>query len=290
MSEEIKEKTSKSSILVRVFIVLFVAIMIAAVLTPKETTQSIKYGVKVVSEIPLENLQRVNMLTINNDSRTNAELTCKFELSAISTPGPSGYQVEVAEGDFGIYIGEKKAVIKGETQNQILTACHAFACLLDGIECPNDFLDIEDFISDKKAVSVILDENVGGAGGRGYAEIIGALSFYQSKNADKDGNGLLTQDEIDKNDFEVYPFLKSGENCLPQPYNNLLQNWNGSDESINCDEIGAQILIQKSDRGVLSASEQRITLEGSNDQIHTMSILLRDIISPEMVRRIYGFK
>ncbi len=289
-NEETKGDDSEGTALIAIkaIAIIFIAIMVLAYVTPKPTNQNIMFGVKVVSEIPLEKLTQYKAIALFNESRTGEEITCKFELSAISTPSPNGYRVQIQEGDFGIYIGEKEAQIKGSNPSEILNACHAFACLRDGIDCPDDFLDVDDMIGEAKSISIILDENVRRAGGRGYVEIMGALSFYQNSRADKNKDGKVGQIEVNANEFFIYPFLMTDEGCIAQPLHNVLQNWSGSEDPIDCANIGPVIILEKADKASMKLEGNRLTLRGDDDLLHTQAIIVRDIISPRWIRRMYG--
>ncbi len=290
MDEEKDGSGEKAATVVKVLGAILVLLFALAYFIPKPSTQQVMYGVKIVSEIPLERLALMEYLAMDNDTKTPAELTCKFELSAVSKPDPSGYRVRISEGDYGIYLRQKDADIKGRSQQEILTACHVFACLRDGIECPN-FMLLKSLIDGSDSMSVILDEGVGAAGGRGYAEIIGTLSYIQSSKVDTNGNEILEQDEVDANEFFIYPFVRTSEGCLTQPFNNLVQNWSVKKETVNCDRISPAIVIEVSNKSAITVDEGgRIVLSGSDDQIHTAAIILRDVLAPEWIRRIYGYR
>ncbi|MBD3387616.1 MAG: hypothetical protein GF416_01080 [Candidatus Altiarchaeales archaeon] len=280
----------KAVTLVKIIAGLLVILFALAYFTPKPTDESVEYGVKVVSEIPLDKLRSMTHIALYNKSVTPAELTCKFELSAISNPDIRGYRIKIEQGSTGLYIGGKSAVIRGKTEEELLEACHVFACLRDGIECPN-FMLLDSFFREPGSMSVILDENVGAAGGRGYAEIMGALSFVQSRKADLDGDGLVNQSDVDANDFFIYPFIKSGGECRTQPLHNLVQNWTGTNETYDCMGIGPAIVLTESNSsGIYVADNNQVVISGSDDDIHTGSIIIRDVIAPEWIRRLYGFK
>jgi hypothetical protein len=270
-------------------IILMFSLFILAYVMPKSTTESEMFGVRVVSEIPLERLQRMEYIALYNTTSTPAELTCKFELSAISKPDPRGYRIRIEEGETGITLREKDAVISGRTQGELLNACHAFACMRDGVECPN-FMELDSFIRQAKSMSLIIDSKVDSVGGRGYAEIMYGLSYMQSRKADANGDGVINQSEIDANEFFIYPFLKEGDVCNPQPLNNLIQNWSRTNRTSDCSEISPAIMLVPSNRSAITVSGGQVVVSGDGDGIHTSSIILRDFISPELIRRMYGFK
>jgi len=290
VEEEADKKENNAVLAIKIIAIVIMTIFALAYFTPKPTEQHSRFGVKVVSEIPLERLEAMTLITMSNKSSTPEELTCKFELSAISKPSPKGYNVLISEGDYGIYVTEKKAEIKGSNPAQILTACHAFACLRDGIECPQDLMAIDDFLLDATSMSVILDEDVRSAGGRGYVEIMGALSYHQNGVADTNNDGKVEQAEVDANEFFIYPFLMSDGMCTAQPMHTVLQNWSGEDEPIDCAKIGPAIFIKKDREAYMRFEGSHLVLAGPDDKLHTEAIILRDIISPRWIRRMYGLE
>jgi hypothetical protein len=268
---------------------LLFLVFVLAKITPKDTTTEFRYGVKIVSEIPLDEIRGLHYLAIYDDTVTAAELTCKFGLSAISKPNPNGYRVRIQEGDFGLYLSAQEATIKGTTESEILHSCYAFACLKDGIDC-DEFHRIESFIKNAKSMSVILDDSVEGAGLRGYAEIIGALSYLQTKKTDINRDGVIEQWEVDANEFFIYPFTMEEGLCTAQPFNTAIQNWSSQNETIDCSRISPAIIMKKSDEPQYRVYGNLLVLEGNNDQLHTASIITRDLMAPDWIRRLYGLR
>jgi len=268
--------------------VVFIVFILAYVV-PKSTTESVHSGVKVVSEIPLEKLRTMQYIALYNTSTSPGELTCKFELSAISQGDINGYRIRIMQGDQGVYIKEREAQIKGANDDEILEACHEFACLRDGIDCP-DFKELGAFFAQPPSMSVILDTSAGRATGRGYAELMGALSYLQIKMADTNHDEYINQSEIDGNEFFIYPFLKEGDMCRAQPFNTLMQNWTGRNETVNCSLIGPAIVLAYSNESSIRVDGNQVMLEGSDDAAHTESIIIRDIIAPDWIRRLYNMR
>ena len=283
------KKDSKLANIIMILIFAFISLTALSIILPKPTTQSIEYGVKVVSEYPIEELRDKQYLAVSNDTMTPAELTCAFELSAISKPDPKGYAIHIQEGDPGIYLGQKQAYVKGRSQDEILTACHVFACLLNDIECPS-FLEVGSFIENTDSMSIILDAEAGSAAGRGYAEITGVMSYLQSSRVDLNNDGFMDQSEIDQNDFFIYPFLKEADMCTTQPFNNLVQNWTKNNETLPCENIGPAIILTQADTARIFIENNQLFITGDSDQIRIGSIIIRDAISPGWIRRLYGFK
>jgi hypothetical protein len=262
-------------------------LFVVAAVMPRPTTQNYVSGVKFVSEFPLDELSDMKSIALYNTTATPAELTCKLELSAISQPDRMGYRIQIGSGDTGVYLKLKSADIKGRSEEDILRACHAFACVRDGVNC-TDFGEVEDYINNANYMSVILDGGVDQAMGRGYAEVMGALSYNQIKRADINGDGLQ-QGEIDTNNFFIYPFLRNGSVCMPQPMSNLVQNWSRTNETVDCANIRPAIIMTSSNESSIRLVDGRIVVSGSGDSAHTASIILRDIISPEWVRAFHGY-
>ncbi|MFH0863426.1 MAG: hypothetical protein V1875_10435 [Candidatus Altiarchaeota archaeon] len=263
-------------------------IFILAAVVPKSSEQSYVYGVKIVSEIPTDQLKYMTSIALYNTTATPAELTCKLELSAISMPERTGYRIRIEEGDTGIYLKAKEATIRGRTPEDMLRACHVFACVRDGVNC-SQIVDVEGYLADAPVMSVILDKGIDQATGRGYAEIIGALSYYQIQKADANGDGQIDQAEVDANEYFIYPFVKDGDVCTPQPLSNMVQNWTRQNESAACGNISPAIMFLDANETSIRIDGGKIVLAGSGDPAHTASIVLRDVISPEWVRAFHGY-
>ncbi len=268
---------------------VIIVVFALAYLWPKPTTEYERYGVRVVSEMPLERLQAMHYIALYNTTVSASELTCKFELSAISEPSLQGYRIRIDEGDQGLYLGEKEARIRGGSDEEILESCHVFACLREGIECM-DFGELEDYFRGADGMSVILDEDAGVKAGRGYAEIMGALSFMQTKRADLNRNEAVEQWEVDENDFFIYPFLMSNGTCRTQPFSTVLQNWSGTNQTYDCSNIGPAVVLRPSNTSSIRLSGGQVVLTGDDDRLHSASVILRDVIAPEWIRRLYGYR
>lgn len=242
-------------------------------------------GVRINSEIPPEGVQGLKTIALLNSS-DNAAITCNFELSAISNPDRRGYIVKIENGKKEVYITQKMAYIRGETDDEILDACHAFVCLRDGIKCPGNFRDIRDTISNSDRINVIFDSRLTGKGVRAYAEILGALGYLQAVLADSDKDGVIEQTEI-KNKMWIYPYLREGDNCTLQPFRSIIEILNATNETRDCN-IEPGIYIQLSDNNEIEVDDGRIILSGDEEHIYTGAIILRDIISPQWIRVMYG--
>jgi hypothetical protein len=283
-----EEEKDNIGVILKIVGILVVVLFLLARFMPKSTSESVEYGIKVVSEIPFERLQSMKYIALYNTTNSAAELTCKFELSAISEPALNGYRIKIEDGETGIYLRERDATISGRNSREILIACHVFACLREGLECPN-FMLVDNFFRKSESMSVILDEDVGAAGGRGYAEVVGALSFLQSRRSDTDEDGLVEQEEVDANNFFIYPFIKRGDLCYSQSFNNLIQNWSATNETHDCANIAPAIMLKISDEPGIFVKNSQVIITGDDDQIRAGAIIIRDVLAPEWVRRLYGY-
>jgi len=273
-----------------IIILVSAAILVGAYILNRPSVQTYSVsGVKVTSEIPLSELQKRTYISLYNTTKSKAELTCKFELSAISTGDPRGYRIRIEQGDAGIYLGKKEAVIRGSTEQEILNTCHVFACMRDNITCPGNFLEMKMMVEKADSVAVVLDANAGAEGGKGYAEIIGALSYIQASIVDKNRDGIMNQAEIDNNTFFIYPFLKENGSCTQQPLHNLVENLSKSNLSRDCNMEDA-IYLLNSPENRMRLEGARIILSGDSDGLHTESIILRDVLAPGWIRRLYGLE
>lgn len=281
---------SKAAFIIKVFGALLIIIMVLAYVTPPQTQEYNIHGIRVISEIPLEDLKSHRSLTMSKDSASPEEVTCKFGLSAISTPSPGGYRIHIEEGEKGIYLGREEARIKGSNEKEVLSACHAFACIWGEMDCPDDFLIVHEMFEKAGSVSVIIGDDVGPAAGRGYVEVIGALSYLQTIRADINRDGRIEQIEADLNEFFIYPFLMTDAGCLGQPLHNVLQNWSGTDEAVDCEKIAPAIVIRGGDDDSMRLDGSRLILSGKDQSLHAMAIISRDIICPKWIRRMHGLE
>ncbi|MFC2162806.1 hypothetical protein ACFLRF_03920 [Candidatus Altiarchaeota archaeon] len=270
-----------------------IVILLVAVYFMSKPVTDVEYhsGIKFVTEMPIEKLrqERYDYIALYNTTATKAELTCKFGLSAISTPDLRGYKVSVEEGDTGVYLGLQEASIKGATQTDILDACHAFMCVREDIDCVS-FDSLRWFIRNSDSMSVILDPESGLGGGRAYSELIGALSFIQSKRIDKNLDGQLSQDEIDANEYFIYPFVIENGSCVPQPFHNLVENWSVDNETYDCGNISPAITVKLADVNSITLADGKLSISGDDEALHAGGIIVRDTISPDWIRRVYGFE
>ncbi|MFH1403103.1 MAG: hypothetical protein ABIH11_02410 [Candidatus Altiarchaeota archaeon] len=272
-------------------VLLLVLMALFYFMSRPETTTSYVSGVRIVSEIPMKDFQtpRYEYIALYNTTNSDMELTCKFGLSAISQPSIKGYKINIESGETGVYLGSREAWIRGASQQDLLDSCHAFICAREGIDCP-EFSSLRWFIRDAGSMSVILDSKGEMNAGRGYAEIVGVLSFMQSKRVDVNGDGIMNQSEIDANEFFIYPFLMENGTCSPQPFHTLVENWTGGNESYDCAGIAPSIVLEVSDEDSISVEDGRIILRGDDRALHAEAIILRDNLAPEWIRRLYGFK
>lgn len=271
------------------------AIIIFAILTSwerggGETERYTVSGVPIESEMPLDQLERLKQIALYNTTTRFSEYTCKFGLSAISQPSRQGYLIKFDEGPMGVKIGRSEAVISGSTGNDLLKACHAFACLREGIDCPQDMNSLRWVVENAQSMSVIIDEEAGARAGRGFAEIEGVLSFIQSKKLDEDEDGVFTQQEVDANEYFIYPFIMENNTCRMQGFNNLVQTLDPSNRTFDCDSITPAIVLEHSGEKSISREGDRIILRGDDEALHSAAIILRDVISPEWIRHVYNLR
>ncbi len=274
-----------------VYAVIIIAIILVAGYLYTGTGDRYAYrtvisGVKINSEIPLEDVQNLKTIALLNSSN-NAAITCNFELSAISNSDRNGYLVKIENGKNAVYINPKITYIRGETDDEILNACHAFACLRDGIRCPDNFADIRDIMLNSDQMNLILDSNVTGKGIRAYTEISGALGYLQAIIIDKNKNGAIEPDEIDKNNILICPYLREGDICTLQPCRSIVKILNSTNETRDC-SIEPGIYIQISDNNEIRIDGKKIILLGDEEHIHTEAIIVRDVLSPKWIRVMYG--
>ncbi|HHQ45391.1 MAG TPA: hypothetical protein ENN13_04560 [Candidatus Altiarchaeales archaeon] len=253
--------------------------------------EAVVAGVKVSSEIPLEELKEKHYIALYNTTKIREELTCKFELSALAESHINGYLVKFEAGPQQVYLKKNEALISAGNGAELLASCHAFSCMLSGINCPDDFNKLKWIIDASPDVALILEEQAGASAGRGFAELEGVLSYIQASKVDVNNDGILSQSEVDANTFFIYPYIKSGEDglCRLQSFHNVVQSTDSSNKSIDCSIIEPAIILEVADYNSISSDGLKIIIRGDGKGLYAGSIIVRDVIAPEWVRRIYGF-
>ena len=276
-------------ILVAAAILLTIVCLACLQSEPEDYTyvQSIA-GVTVYSQIPLEDLAFKQSIALYNASG-RIETTCNFEISALSENNPNGYKVSVEDGGFGVYIDRNQAKIMGETDSQTLHACNVFNCLREEITCPGNMWDIREIILDEREINIAIDTKVAGEGAQGYGEILGAIGYLQSKYASTDfnGDGKLDGDELNRSIIKIFPYLKEGDNCTIQPMMTSLQVLNASNKTVPCSSLSPAIILENSDINQITLIGKTLTVTGDDAHINSASVIVRDLLSPEFIRRLY---
>lgn len=243
-------------------------------------------NVPIYSKIPIENLHNWQKTTVfKTDNR--AGITCNFEISAISTPSVDGNKIEIKKGKKGIYIRERSAIISGNNDNDILSACHVFSCLLANISCQENFLEIKNLIPYEDKMNIVLEEKLSQNGVRAYSEILAAYGFIQAEIVDIDRDRKFSEYEKAINKVFIYPYIKNGDNCTRQKFKNLIQETEGN-ITLLCDEIYSGIFIQHSNETKIEIKENKIYILGNDNKLQKAAIIVRDIIAPDWIRTLYG--
>ncbi|MBN2014993.1 MAG: hypothetical protein JW778_07420 [Candidatus Altiarchaeota archaeon] len=285
-----EKKTSKAVISVIFLLVAMAAVSIYSTMQPVgyKYTSTVA-GVSVHSQIPLEELQyRENVALYNNSDP--AAVTCNFELSAISIQDRLGYKILIEQGEQGIYIQTDKAYIRGMNYEETLQTCNIFSCLREGIECPSNLWSIRDSILKEKKINIAIDNELRGSAVQGYGDIMGALGYIQAENQmeDIDGNGRIENWELEESLIKIFPYIMEGDECKLQPITTGLQKLNATNETYNCRTLSPAIILQKADENKIDVNGDRMTIMGDDEHVGSAAIIVRDVISPELIRSLYG--
>jgi hypothetical protein len=212
-------------------------------------------------------------------------------LSAINPAIEYGiYSVNVEYGPMGIEIDERKATVRGETTPDLAESCTAFACLLSGIECPNNLLYARGITGTADAFRIVLDDGASTASVGAYTEMVGALSYLQAKRADVDKNGMVDEIETAANRFYIMPYLNSNGSCRLQPMTSLLQNNNGSNKSIDCSLIRGVHIRESVENTIEVTNDDRIILSGDLDHLLIEAIIVGNVVAPEWISALHGVR
>ena len=278
--EEKETKTNYDAIIKALVVIVLIVFSAYAYLTltkPKDPAQdSYPYsdevlGIAVNSKFPLESLQNFKAIALLNSSDA-AITSCNYELSAISSLIKKGYIVSVERDSPGIYITEDGAWVRGRNNEEILSACHAFACLREGIECPDGLLDITQILAKQEILHLVIDSNLGEKSFRKGIITIGyALGTIQSQTG-----------------APIHTWLRNNDTCIiATVLNSTGLTKPNATENVSCDSIGG-IHMLDSGQGEIRMEGDRITLQGSDSQVYAGTVIVQNILAPDLRERLIG--
>ncbi|RLI90351.1 MAG: hypothetical protein DRO65_02880 [Candidatus Altiarchaeales archaeon] len=247
-------------------------------------------GVDVYSMVPLHEIPSWLWIYLEK-TNDRAALICNFEIAAVSYPSLNGYKISFRKGNKNaIYISKKSAVIQGTDDANLLKACHVFFCLRENITLASNLSEISSFLKDKNEIYVIYDKSLGIDGLKGYAEIMMVLGYIQSKTLkliDYNGDGIIDEKERNKSMMEhmlkIYPFMRNGSICVPQPFKSLYQEFIPENKSYNCSNLKPAIILSLNKTREIRVEDTTLILMGDDKGLHSEAILLRDILEPEFI-------
>jgi len=241
-------------------------------------------GVQVDSMISFDDAAKKTALALFDMPGTTAETTCNFELSQVSTLDPKGYQVSIVRKPIGITLDWKGATISGETDDEILQACHAYVCMRDGIDCTSNLMEIKNLTLRNNDLILVIDNSTGPkAMNGGFVELAGALGFIQAHLIDADKNGIVEPEEVNSSKIHIFPYIMQGDLCILQKFQDALQITNITNDTTQCN-FRSGIYLQRSKKNSIQIDGRRVIISGDDEHIYTGSVIVRDIISPEYVR------
>jgi hypothetical protein len=278
-----------------VFAILFVIVAVVSYLyfQGQSVTSSSAYGVKVVSDGPLDvylgRIQANGVALL--DTKSDGGLTCNFELLATLFRNPKGYTVGVEDGEQGIFLYQTGGLIKGMSEREVVTACNAFACLACNITCPENTADLGKTFEKADEINIVLDADAGPNGGRGYVELLGVLGYMQAERIDVNKDGVLSQFEIynlSGNFMAIRPYLMENGSCRPQPLHNLVERFEpNQNESVDCSQLSNTLFVLNSSVNSISLKGSSIYLSGDDDHLYREAVIVRDGLSPKWVRELW---
>ena len=258
---------------------------------PKDTTvtpdaypiKTVVSGATVYSKIPVEQLALWDDLALY-ESTAPGTLACNLELSVLRPkPQARAYGVEVEEGDSGIFIDERKALIRGRDAGEILYNCHVVGCLLTNVSCPDDLDEIKRLMWFTEELNVVLDSNLSAQAMGAYAELMGPLGFYQIMKADVNKDGNLDETERLANRLFILPYFKVNGSCVLQPLKNLVQEMNRSLSVTRDCDMSPAIIIEESPVSEIRIDGGKIYLRGDSSALRGEAIIVGDIIAPDWI-------
>jgi len=261
--------------LIVIVLIVFSAYAYLSLTKPKDPAQdSYPYsdeilGIAVNSKFPLESLQNFKAIALLNSSDP-AVTTCNYELSAISSLIKKGYIVRVERDSPGIYITEDGAWVRGRNNEEILSACSAFACLREGISCPDGLLDVTQILAKQEILHLVIDSDLGEKSfQKGIIAIGYALGTIQSQTG-----------------APIHTWLRNGDTCIIAT---VLDSTGLTKpdiiENISCESIDGIHLLD-SEQGEIRIEGDRITLQGSDGQVYAGTVIVQNIIAPDLRERL----
>ena len=244
-------------------------------------------GVPVYSKITLDTFREKKSVGLHTMTG-KAETTCNFEISAVSVADRKGYDIKIERAPQEIVLDKTSAFIRGETDDEVLEACHAFVCLREGINCPNDLMSIKSITENSSSLILVVDNKSGSKAVIGYVELLGALGFIQAHLIDLDRNGIVDGKEINQSTVHIYPYIMQDDLCVLQPSSNALEKLNITNDTTKCSNIKAGIWLTQGDTNEISVDGRKIIVSGDEDHVRIASIIVRDVLSPEWIRFYYG--
>lgn len=277
-------------------VIVVVALMLGFVFMPSlfrqpaaPIHQTSILGVPVQSVPSFDDVQSSRNLALRS-TEDPAATTCNFELAALSNPDRRGLIVTIERGAQEVYIGKEEIFIRGQTDEEVLASCHAYACLLRGISCPDDLFTVRDIFWEAENLTVIAEANLSAAGTRGYAELLGLFGYVQSSRLDANGDGIIDSFEKKQADVTIRPYLASYGMCTLQEIRNIYQEGTATNESVSCNISPAIYLVESEDDRIVVEDDGRVLLYGRGQNLFSEAVIVRDVISPEYIRAVYGMR
>jgi len=276
--EEPERKINYESV-IKVLIVLILIVFIAyaylSMTQPKDPAQdSYLYsdevlGITVNSNFPLESLQSFKAIALFNSSDP-AVTSCNYELSAISELKGKGYPVRVERESPGIYITREGAWVRGRNNEEILSACTAFSCIREGITCPDGLSDIPQILAEQEVMNLVIDSDLGEKSfQKGIITIGYALGTIQSQTG-----------------APVYTWLRNDNTCFLATILNSTGLFKPNiTKNSSCDSIEGIHLLD-SEEGKIRIEGDRIILQGSDGQVYAETVIVQNILAPDLRERL----
>ena len=247
-------------------------------------------GVPVSSKYPFEELANKTSAIGLHTYDSGAETTCNLELSGVlvaggAVPDRKGYDIQLQRGPQEIVLDWKGAFIRGETDDELLKACHVFICIREGLDCPNNLMDIKNITLRNRDMLILLDNRTQRDAIIGFVELEGALGYLQAQLADTNGDGTLNQTEVSGNKFHIYPYMMNGDTCKLLEFRSAIEQLNITNDTTPCESLyRSGIFLEKSKTNGIAIDGQKIMLTGDDAHIHTGAVIVRDILAPEWIR------
>ncbi|GEM_PF-3426286 len=254
----------------RIFVVVAVIAIVFgfAYLTYQPNSNcSLTLDTKVCSDVPLTELQKWWDIYLFQPAG-KAELYCGLELASLARISEEGKKIRIESGDTGIYITKNEASIKGSTDAELLKTCHVFSCIMTDLNCSVKMERARDIALNLNPINLVMDEELTGRGLEGMLAIYYALGAINAQT-----------------NAPIHSYIMNGENCsILTILNESGLTMVSTNKTFSCDIPG--FYLKYGSENAIIIDDKKVLIIGDDDHIYAGSIIVRDILAPDLRERL----